>query len=921
VAYPPNPLDYEVEMYLAGGWRDATADVLGDPGITLRRGRSDQSSTPNAGSCTFTLRNDSGAYSPRWPTGPWYGSIGRNTPVRVSLRTASDTFTRTVSSGWGSADTGQAWSTTGAGGSVLASDFAVGSGVGTHSVSARSAYRVTYLPTVTHACVDVRADVSLPFSDVTGSDLEPCNILLRGSSVTNYHMARVVVTSAEAITVKLMHYDGTVYGGPVTISGLTHSSSQVLRVRAQAEGSTLRVKVWAASGNEPYGWHLTAHTELLPAAGWVGIRNGVSGSNTNTLPIVFSIDNVRIRVPLFAGEIADLAPGWDTSGEFVTSSVTISGPLRRLAQSTALQSTLRRGYLRDLTYPPIAYWPCEDAAGSTLFFAPAIGDQPLWVVSGAPSFAALSPLDSSGPLPAVNLSAWFAQIPPYTPGANRCQVRFVTSMPAGGLGVGLRRLVVIAFAGGSIGNLSVYADGITGDVWLYVYNNTDGSYIYASGGIAAGLNGAARQIGVEFQQTNATTVNVNLISLEPGAGAVVQISSSGADMPLTQTIGVATSIAVDPDTVLPSTVSIGHISFHTSAASLLGLASQLNAWKGEAAANRLIRLGGEEGLPVAYGGDPTTSEPMGPQLSLELLKLLYECSGADLGELFEARGELGPVYRTRASLCNQTARITLDYSAGQTSPPFQPVDDDRYLTNDVTVSRNGGSSARAALSTGRLGTASPDQGGSGRYATQETVNVYQDSQLNDLAGWLLHLGTTDEARYPTITLDLANIHLTAAGLQAAVLDLDIGDRVVVQNPKSGQTVGDISQIVIGLEVVARRYTLTVRLICVPESPYQVGVLDDTAKRLDSDRSTLSADITTTAVSFTVAIAAGSALWTTAAGDMPIAITIGGEVMSVGAISGTSSPQTFSSVTRSVNGVVVAHAAGSEVHVTYPFVLS
>ncbi len=103
--------------------------------------------------------------------------------------------------------------------------------------------------------------------------------------------------------------------------------------------------------------------------------------------------------------------------------------------------------------------------------------------------------------------------------------------------------------------------------------------------------------------------------------------------------------------------------------------------------------------------------------------------------------------------------------------------------------------------------------------------------------------------------------------------------------------------------------------CVPGSPYDILALDDTVMgRLDSDTTTLhDTTINSTATSFQVDIGDGT-LWTTSAGDWPVLIKMSGEVMSVGAISGTTSPQTFSSVTRSVNGVVKGHTTGEQIHV-------
>jgi len=49
--------------------------------------------------------------------------------------------------------------------------------------------------------------------------------------------------------------------------------------------------------------------------------------------------------------------------------------------------------------------------------------------------------------------------------------------------------------------------------------------------------------------------------------------------------------------------------------------------------------------------------------------------------------------------------------------------------------------------------------------------------------------------------------------------------------------------------------------------------------------------------------------------------VGGEEMSVGTITGASSPQTFSNVTRSVNGVVKSHSTGAVVHLKRPGVVA
>jgi hypothetical protein len=49
--------------------------------------------------------------------------------------------------------------------------------------------------------------------------------------------------------------------------------------------------------------------------------------------------------------------------------------------------------------------------------------------------------------------------------------------------------------------------------------------------------------------------------------------------------------------------------------------------------------------------------------------------------------------------------------------------------------------------------------------------------------------------------------------------------------------------------------------------------------------------------------------------------MGGERITVGLITGTSSPQTFLSLTRSVNGVAKVQGAGTDVRLWQPMILS
>jgi len=91
--------------------------------------------------------------------------------------------------------------------------------------------------------------------------------------------------------------------------------------------------------------------------------------------------------------------------------------------------------------------------------------------------------------------------------------------------------------------------------------------------------------------------------------------------------------------------------------------------------------------------------------------------------------------------------------------------------------------------------------------------------------------------------------------------------------------------------------------------------DAAGDRYDTGGSTLAAAIDSSATSLSVATTVGP-VWTSADGSFDI--VIGGERMTVTAVAGGSSPQTFT-VTRSVNLVTKAHAAGAAVELADPIV--
>lgn len=906
MAFPQTARVIKVELFLSGNWINVTTDIYARDGITITRGRRDETSTAEPSACSLTINNRSGNYSPRNPTGIYYGIIGRNTPIRVSVELASDTFTRTVASGWGTSDTGQTYTLGGVTGTISATDLSVSGGSGKISIPVANALRDATMSYISMRDVEVAYTVTLTVPSITGAAIAAL-VNFRYSG-TNYAFAWVVFNTDGTISLGIIDNAPFTNVYPLTvIPGLTYSSGTGYRVRAQAEGSTFRAKVWAASGNEPYAWQATGRSTSPLTPGPINIQGWVFTGNTNTLPVVMSIDNIVVRSVRFTGEVSSWPQRWDVSGSDAYAPVVAAGITRRLRQGTSPVSSTLYTLLTTSSLPPVAYWPCEDGERSSRL-ASAFGD-PAMTMYGASKLASYSGFPCSGPVPTVEAATWVGNVPPYTSTGN-IQLRYLMHMPTGGIVVD--GLISQLFTAGSAHHWEIKYAG-SSLIYLQCWTVSNTLLFTSINYVIDNLEGS------NFETTLELTQNGGNVDWAIDATPFFGVSPNRHTGTLAgATIGRATRVVISPFAQLVNT-AIGHVRVQKE---LLApnSATTLLSYTQESALNRIIRLCTSHGISLSHMDGYIISELVGPQHVDSLLTLITEAADADQGTLYEPRGDIGLAYRTLGSLYLQASTVDLDYTFGQIAPPLEPVDDDQGTRNDVTATRTDGSSARAELITGRMSTLDPASGGVGRYDTQVTVNVASDDQLPDIAGWLMHLGTVDETRYPTVTVNLASpaVALDAVTSQS-MLDLSIDDRFTISNPKTGQTPNQITQLARGYSERLNVFEHSVAINSAPENPYETIVLDVASVKVDGNASSLASGVTTTATSLSVATTDG-VMWTTSAGQWPFSIGISGERMTVTAVSGASSPQTFT-VIRSINGVVKTHSAGEAVRLFFPATLS
>lgn len=897
------PRDLVAELFLADGWRDVFADVRQTVPVTITSGQLPEADKPQSTTVTLTLLNPDGAYSPRNPTGQWYGSIGRGTPLRLAIRAAKDPFDEPVTGGWGTMPTGHVWDTTvGSGGTVQASDWNVAGGLATHSIPVANAERVSKIPAWPYRNSDQAVSFSSNTgSNITGGALYPATLRARCQSDTEFYSALVIADTAENLTIGLYHVNG---GGQTTIVGQVNTGYDLLagtqfRVRFQVEGQTLRAKLWPTTGPEPYDWHCVGRSAAIDAAGYNAVRTFVEPGNSNTKPVIISYDDYEIRLPQAASELTKLPQKWSLGEHDRYVPVKAGGIIRRLGQGqSALPSSPRRHY--PTTSSLIAYWPLDDGSLASSGKA-AVGSQPMLY------FSTISPSKNFGK---GELGSWLPN-----------------GVALTGESMSLFGLVDLGSWASSTGWAIEHTrrGGLTNDSIFVAYNDPDKYEVR--------FLPTTQEIRVVGQGTDVTTsvpsvfdggthvIRFTVAETVPGT-CTWRLYVDGVQVAVALPTGALNRlIAVGLVDATPHSdaLAVGHVAvFKQTGAGNANTVSAVMGWPGETAVARAVRLASENGVQLDYVGEAAASALMGPQGTAPLLDLLVECVVADGGLLYEAKGSAALVYKTRSSLYSQTARVTLSYSVGQISPSLEPIDDDLRAPNVVTVKRQDGGEVTVARTTGRLSTQPPPVGIGVSDGGSVIANLASDTPLQEMAEWLLHLGTVDEERYQTVVAELRSPDITDL-LAEALMDLYPGDRVVLDDMASVNVYDPVNQLITGTTVTLNTAFLhSVAMSCTPESPYHVLTLDDAdLGRLDSDTTTLNEDLTTTETGVDILVSDGT-FWSTT--DIPYDWVIGGERVTVTAMGAPSGSVQTATVTRSANGVVKAHSAGVQVQLADPIYL-
>ncbi|MDV5145940.1 hypothetical protein R1T08_17410 [Streptomyces sp. SBC-4] len=860
MAFPDTPLGVQVEIQAGGVWTDATPDAYTRDPITITRGQPDGAWVADPSRCTVTLNNKDGRYTPRNPLSPYYGKIGRNTPLRVSvpgvesyLSLPGVTFSGAETSDHSSLDiTGDLdirveaevdnwqagsyplfgkWGVTGQQSYRLQVDqgwlYLLWSADGNTTL-----FEGLFLPplprrTALRATLDVNNGGGAYAVELfTAPSLEgpwtSLGTVIDGTPTSVFNSTTVAKLGGYTTGIMGRAYRGEIRSG---INGTIIASPDL---RALTPGTT----AWTDSAGRPWS-----------------IIGSASVSN---------------RTHRFVGEVSSWPPRWAPSGQDVWTPVEAAGIMRRLGQGTkALDSTLRR---RLPSRSPLAYWPCEEPQGATQAYSPTPGVGPLTVTRW--DFGQDTELGGSAPLPAIEPGGTMrGRVPPSASGV------WEICMPyhVDGTAPGAEQEMLSWTSTGTIRRWRITMG--TSGTHLLGYDVTGALVLDSAIGAVTGFFDGWWRLEFRAEQSGGNVAYRLGWTKVNGPGTSVTGSFAG-------TVGAVSQIDTTFGSGLPD-IRVGHITVWPAETVTAAYADADRGFITETAADRLRRLATEESGTVRVSfpdGYPSGTTPMGVQRPDTLVSLLRECADSDLGILAEDREASALVYRARSTRYNQAPKMVLDYAAGDVAPPLEPVDDDEATRNDRTVNRVGGSSGRAVLETGPMSIQAPPLG-VGLYDDSVDLSLATDTQPQPIAEWLLHLGTWDESRVPTVQLDLHK----RPGLIPAFLALELGDRIQIINLPSWLPPGPIDLIVQGITETPGIRTWSATLTCVPAGPWTVGVLDDPILgRLDTDGTTLGAAVDSDDTSLLLVSDPGPTWITTAThpSEFPFDVLVGGERMTV-----------------------------------------
>lgn len=862
-------------------------------GITVSGGRDDEADDIEAGSMAATFDARDGRLSPRNVLGPWFGLIGTNTPVRLMLPTIVDTFDRTVAAG--SLGVEPRTSKTYSMGGTTPSAMSVNGSAAVVTLSAANTTATAALGTPGSAEVDIVSTSSISATPVGAAYVHA--IMVRRVNSANFYRVHTEYQPNGTIGLKVnrtAESGGSDLGTYVT-PGVTFSPGTQITTHIRTIGRSIMVKVHRAADPVPAAWQLVVQDDAVDGVN-VGFFQWRQSSQTNTTTL--TIYDITARSSVYTGQVPEWPVRWPSkSGADCVTPVAASGILRWLKQG---QPPLEAPIPQQLSsYRPQAYWRLDEGSTST-----SAGDS---VAYGFPARGTDVTFGNDESPPGA-----VASVSLNTAGTSRLSGTVRTWNLGNGDGaiIGYFKLASGTVPASDTPFIEVRT---AGDVSRWVISIASSgialnSYDRNNIGVVTGMAGALGidptrwfAVSLEFEKVGSADTLVQLNWHQVGSTTFWSAGSTQVTNRLLTRITDVTVIAPG-DGMLVSNLWVGPSTVPFVNTSFIQVSS---GFAGETDVERIKRVFGYAGIEVFVA--PGSGRRLGPQpKNATVFDVARDAELAGYGLLYERGAVLG--YLPWTARVNPPVTMALDWAQGHLDEAPEPTDDDQRLVNRWTSSRPDGGSRvaedAASIARRRL------------YADGETVNVQQDDQLSDDAGWHVAVGSVDALRWPRIKINLTRNPSLIFGWLAC----RVGSRITIANLPE-QVAGEVADLIVeGFEIeIDTDYKWTVEISCSLARPWTEAAVWGSA-RGDSLSSELVTAVNSSATALSLRALVYEDTWANPAAPGDYSIKMAGEVMPVQSattpvLSGGYWTQTVN-VTRG-SALAKPHAAGEPARIATP----
>lgn len=279
------------------------------------------------------------------------------------------------------------------------------------------------------------------------------------------------------------------------------------------------------------------------------------------------------------------------------------------------------------------------------------------------------------------------------------------------------------------------------------------------------------------------------------------------------------SIGGDPKAGRLFNGTLSHIAGHSAALSATRIAAHatagLSGFAGERTDQRVGRVADWTSIPTADRAFDTGNGTCGAQSTSgqQPVEVMRQAAAAESGVLFIGRTGL-LTFHNRQRRYNLAPAFTLDAALGQIAPDLAFAGDDFGVTNDMTVSRPDGSSART------VDQASIDE--YGLYRDSAEIPAGSADELSSAASWRVNTYGTPRTRVPQVTVNLHDPRV--ASLIPQLLAADISTKLRLANLPSQAPSSTVDLFVEGYAESFDGPTWTLTFNCSPGDVYDVWQL-------------------------------------------------------------------------------------------------